>query len=117
MIPLATTTLTVTRDESNGQAADPGEPYDPYDPSGTTPTVVAAGVRATIGVPSATVGLAGGDRVAYSAKFVADPSDIEPADTVTDTAGTVWSVLWARQAGTFGLGHTEGELRLVTGAV
>ncbi len=111
-ITLAMTTISVARVDTT-----PGDDdvYDPYDPDTNPPTTIAAGVRATIGTPTATVDLVGGTQVAYSATIACDPCDLEPEDTVTDTAGTVWTVMWARLVQGFGLDHIEGELRLVTG--
>jgi hypothetical protein len=114
MIPLATSQITVNRVE--GTAADSFDPYDPYDPTQPAPTVIVTGVRAVIGTPSASEVLAGGDRVVYASELMCDPCDLQAADTVTDTSGTVWTVLWARLVVGFGLDHMQGQLRLVQGA-
>lgn len=112
MIPLALTLLTVQR-----VTPVPGDSgiIDGYDPE-PAPVTVASGIRAVIGQPSASVVLAGGDRVVYSATFAADPCSIEPGDVVIDSTGTVWSALWSRSVVGLGLSHTAGELRLVSGA-
>jgi hypothetical protein len=111
-IPLALTTLTIQR--VTPVVGDDDE-YDGYDSGQPAPVTVASGIRATIGEPSASVVLAGGDRVVYSATFAADPCQIEPGDTIIDGFGTTWSALWSRTVFGLGLSHTQGELRLVTG--
>lgn len=109
MIPLATTTITVTRADMTGAA-------DPYDPDPPAPTVVASGVRAVIGAPKATTKLSGGTKVDYTATLRCDPCTITGGDTVTDAGGTAWLALWAIEVDALGLDFIEGELRLQTGA-
>lgn len=110
-IPIATTTLTVTR---LVYATD----VDPYDDPQPAPTTTATGVRAVIGTPSANVALSGGQRVEYSAKLTCDPCDIQPGDQVTDAQGGQWEVLWAKpNPGLFGWSFINGDLRLVQGAI
>ena len=109
MIPLATTTITVTREEGIVDV-------DPYDPNPPAPTTVAAGIRAAISAPTANVALSGGDRVVYTASLRCDPCDITNDDVLTDGTGTVWSVLWARRETAAGLDFILGQLRLVQGA-
>lgn len=112
-IPLATTTVTVTRVPET--PPDGNDPYDPDDPNPPAATTVAIGVRATIAAPTANVALSGGDKVVYSAGFVTDPADIGPDDRLADADGTTWTVLWARPAPGF-LPHIQGQARLVVGA-
>lgn len=110
-IPLALLTLTIQRVTP---VAGDDDQIDGYD-SQPAPTTIASGIRAVIGQPSANVVLSGGDRVVYSASFSADPTDIQPGDTIIDSTGIVWSALWSRSVFGLGLSHTSGELRLVTG--
>ena len=108
-VPLATTAITVERVVTTTDE-------DGYDPNAAAPTPLAKHVRATISVPTGAVQLAGGDRVVTTATLHCDPTDLQSQDTVTDEGdGTVWTVLWARQYGAFGLGHTLAQLRLVQG--
>lgn len=111
-IPLSLLTIQVQR--STPIASD-DDIADGYDAAGAA-VIVASGVRAVIGQPSASVVLAGGDRVVFSATFNSDPCDIQPGDTVVASDGTRWIALWSRFSGGFGLDHQEGELRLVQGA-
>lgn len=109
-IPIATTTITVTRVEA-------GDTVDPYDgPSDQpAPTTVATSVRAAIGPPTATTGLTGGRRVEYEARLVADPCNIAPGDSVVDAGGNEWTLVWARRVTAFGTDHMLGSLRTTTG--
>jgi len=111
-IPVATTTIAVARTTDTASLADP---YD-LDPSTTSTAIVASGVRAVISPPTATVGLVGGAREEYDAKLTCDPCDIQAGDTVTDSAGNAWTVLWALPFDAFGLDHVQGGLRMVSGA-
>lgn len=108
-IPLATTTVTVTR-------VPPDATRDGYD-APPAPVTVASGIRATISGPKSRVNLAGGQRVVSDASFHTDPADIQPGDTLTDaTSGRAYSVLWAQQRYELGLGYCYGDLRIVSGA-
>lgn len=109
MIPLATTTITVTRIEA-------GANVDPYDPDPPAPTTVATDIRAVISPPTASVGLSGGNRVEYGAALRCDPVSLLAGDTVTDSTGTAWMVLWAREVNALGLSFMESKLRLIEGA-
>lgn len=113
-IPLALVTLTIQR--VTPVAGDDGI-YDAYDSGQPAPVTIASGIRAVIGQPSASVVLTGGDRVVYSATFDCDPADVQPADTIIDSTGTVWVVEWARLVSGLGLSHVNGSLRLVLGAM
>lgn len=110
-LPLATTTVTVSR------SVLPDPDTDPTDADYPTPSVVQTGLRATIGTPSASASDQGGTRVVYTAQMTTDPADIRPRDLITDADGTQWSVLWARNSGALGLQITQARLQLVTGAV
>lgn len=114
VIPIASTTITITRSSIDGDVEQPADPYDP-----TPPVVseVASGVRAVIGVPSATTTLVGGTREVYQAKLTCDPVDLQAGDVVTDDEdGTAWTVLWARPSSGFGLDNMLAQLRLTVGA-
>jgi hypothetical protein len=110
-IPLSSTRITVTR--STG--ADQGT-LDPYDSPAPAIETVATGVRARVSEPTADTKLSGGQRVVWTARLVADPTDIRAGDTVTDSEGTVWTVLWASERTGIGLDHTSAGLRMTEGA-
>lgn len=108
-IPLATTTITVTRSANDGTT-------DLYDAPAAA-TTVASGVRAVITGPSSRTSLVRGQRVVVSAGFRADPCDIQTGDVLTDaTSGAVYEVLWALSRYELGLGYTYGDLITVNGA-
>lgn len=110
-LPLATTVVSIARSE-------PASPNtDPTDDAYPAPQVVQSGLRATIATPSASASDQGGTRVVYTAAMTTDPADIRPRDQVTDADGTVWTVLWARNSGAFGLQITQVRLQLVSGVV
>lgn len=112
-IPLALTKLTIQR-----VIPVPGDDgiIDGYDSSEPAAVTVVSGVRAVIGKPSASVVLAGGDRIVYTSTFNSDPCSIQAGDVVIDDTGTQYRCQWARPSSGFGLDNMEGELRLVTGA-
>lgn len=105
-IPLATSSITVTRVE---EAAN----TDPYDTNPPSPTTTAAGVRAVISPPSASVALSSANQVVSAARLTCDPCDIAAGDTIQDSAGLAWVVLWARRVTAVGLDFMEGQLRMV----
>lgn len=109
MIPLATTTLSISR-----------VPDDPTRDGTDTPpaaATVATGVRAVIGNPSGSQNITSGDRTVVTFPFTTDPADITADDTLTDeqTLDT-YRVMWARTRHGLGLDHTEGECEQVAGA-
>jgi hypothetical protein len=107
VIPLATTTITITRQDPT---------VDGYAPTKSV-TTVAAGVRAAITGPSGTTILTGGTRTEYTWVFNADPCDVKVADVVTDDAtGTAYTVDWITARTGLGLDHVNGRLKLVQGA-
>lgn len=110
MIPLATTTVHVTRTYA-GDSVD-----DPYtDP--VTAYVTASNVRAVIRIGGGSAKLVGGQRVVYPATLYCDPCDVLPGDTVTDdTLAQDWFVLEARQRNHIGFAFVEVGLRGVEGA-
>lgn len=112
-IPLHLTLLTIQRVTPVPGDDDQEDGYDAGQPA---PATIASGIRAVIGQPSASVVLAGGDRIVYTATFAADPCDIRPGDTVIDSAGTLWRCQFSVLNTGLNLDHQEGELRLVTGA-
>lgn len=111
MIPIATSTGTVTRVED---AVD----VDPYDPPSdhVAPTTIASGVRGVISPPGGTARLVGGTRVVYDAKLTCDPTELKPEDLWIDSGGLTWTVLFASQINALGMVHTAAAVRLVTGA-
>lgn len=89
---------------------------DGYEEVTQRPSQIATKVRATIGLPSAAPNLVGGDRIVTNSTMVCDPCDIAPNDTVTDSQGTVWTVLTVVPQVGLGMNHFTVALRLVTGA-
>lgn len=109
MIPLATTTITVSR-----VPRDPTR--DGYDTAPAAVPVV-AGLRAHIGSPSGSQNIATGDRTVVTFALDADPADIQADDTVTDdTTGQTYRVIWARSRVALGLDHVQGAIEQVGGA-
>jgi hypothetical protein len=105
-IPLATTTITISRKRDDD---------DPYD----TPTVrpVANGIRAVIGSPSGRDRIIGGDQSAITAKLDCDPCDLRHYDVVTDDVTAVeYGVVWVTTRIGLGLDHLEAGLTAVQGA-
>jgi hypothetical protein len=108
MIPLATTTVTVTR--SGSTAYDDG--YDTL----PAPTIVAAGVRAHLSAPSGREAVDGGSAQTVQWRLTCDPVDLHHADTVTDdSTGDVWDVVWAQTRTALGLAHTVAGLTRASG--
>ena len=106
-IPLATTTITVSR-----VAADPER--DPADEQPAA-TPVASGIRAHLS------GLTGAENFptqeVISRKLICDPTDLEHGDTVhDDTTGLDYQVVYAEQRVGLQMDHTEAGLKKVTGA-
>lgn len=106
-IPLATTTITISRPPDDTDV-------DGYDAPGTQ-TLIASGVRAQISSPSGRNTVLVGNRTVYVWKITADPCDLRSDDTVTDAEGEVFRVQWARQRRGLGLDHTTGGLIQVEG--
>ncbi|HEX3539653.1 MAG TPA: hypothetical protein VHT75_04340 [Acidimicrobiales bacterium] len=109
MIPLATSTITVSRVEAPANT-------DPYDPGQPAPTTIATGVRAVVSPPTADATLSGGNKVVYAARLRCDPCGVAAGDTVADSTGITWICLWARRVTAVGLDFIEGQLRMVEGA-
>lgn len=107
MIPLATTTISITRPPDTANV-------DGYDTTGD-PTTVITGVRAQISSPSGRNTITVGNRTVYVWKITADPCDLRSDDTVTDADGNTFRVQWARQRRGLGLDHTTGGLIQVEG--
>ena len=112
MIPVATTTITVTRHALLSTE-------DPYDAATGSPTTVATGVRANIAVASGDeriAGRSGQESIAF--RLRADPVDLVHGDTVVDeTTDESYAVTFARTryTGDVALDHTIAELRQVSG--
>ena len=109
MIPLATTTVTVSRSSQDGTK----------DLRSTiTWSTYAAGVRAHIGEPAGVETVAGGSREDVAFRLDCDPCAIRHDDRVTDdSTGEVYTVEWVKQREGLGLDHTVAQLRQVTDRV
>lgn len=109
MIPLATTTLTVSR-----VPADPTR--DGYDTQPAAAPVV-TGLNAVIGNPGGSQNITAGDRTVVTFPLTTDPADIQADDTILDEqTGEQYRVMWARNRSGLGLDHVEGEVEQVAGA-
>ncbi len=109
MIPLATTTVTVTEPESDDQWA---EPYG--DPGGAQRVVTAAGVRAVIGRPSGREQRAGGDQSIWDFELVCDLVPVSRLAEITDeNTDLTYQVVWVMPYPDF----VQAGLRLVQGEV
>jgi len=121
LIPVCTTTITVTRPES-------GDPNSGVDLDSETdlvpPTVsivtVAEGVRAHFNAGSGTrLFGAGGEREHVSFKFHCDPlpddETVFGGDTLTDSFGVDYVVLWCRAHRGIGFSYLKGECYQQTG--
>lgn len=112
MIPLATTTITVTRNTLLATA-------DPYDPVTASPETVASAVRAHLSAPGGFEtqrGQSAQEDVAW--RLSCDPCDLTNDCTVTDdNTGDTYEVEWARIRLGLGLDHVAAALRQVAGVV
>lgn len=111
-LPVATTTVAVTRAQGAAVGKDPADPDYPA----VTPVAGLAALRANIGTPTAAVAEAGGTRVVYTAELVTDPADLQARDVLTDADGNTWNLLWAKAASHFGIAVMVGRVELVVGA-
>lgn len=103
MIPLATTTITVTRPGSTAY-------QDGYTPA-PAPTPVAAGVRAHLSAPSGAEAVQGGSAETVQWRLTCDPVDLHHADTIVDdSTGDTFEVVWARSRPGLGVDHTVAGL-------
>lgn len=110
MIPLATTTVTVSRPGSDA--------YDDGYSTVTAPTQVAAGVRAHLSAPAGSERVQGGQAETVEWRLSADPVDLRHGDTlVDDRTGDRFQVVWARTRNTLGLAHTVAGLTQSSGVV
>lgn len=117
MIPIATTTITVTR-EARPATEDPlGEGYDEPEDRDDTAATIAGGVRAVIATGSGNGSKAGGESEQVEFRLTCDPCPLSYLDTVTDdTTGDVYEVRWATETpGVAGLGHVAAGLRTTKG--
>lgn len=106
-VPLATTTITVTR---------PAVGDDPYDGAVSTSTI-ATGVRAHISAPSGREQRQGGSQETVDFRLDCDTVDLRHGDTVTDAAGEAYEVIWAQPRAAFGLDHVAAGVRQAGSAV
>lgn len=107
MIPLATTTVTVTSQTE----AEPGE--------GITTATRVSGVRATIAAPSGNeIAAPGGGSETIDAVLLCDPgTGIAHTDRVTDAEGNAYEVAWVDTRVGLGLNHTKAGLVRRSGLV
>lgn len=106
MIPLASTTVTVTRTVGTG---------DPYEPASRT--TIAQDVRAHVSAPNGTSERVGGAQEVVDAVLYVEASPaLKPADVVLDnTAGETYTVTWVRVRRGLGLDHQQAGLVGVKG--
>lgn len=110
MLPLSTTTFTISRSANDGTV-------DLYDAQ-PAPSTVASGVRGVMVAPTARADVLRGERVVATAGFRADPTDVQEGDTlVDDTTGIAYTVVWAANRYELGLRYSYGNLINVRGAV
>ena len=122
MLPLASTTVTITRysDGSANSSYELDSETDLLEPTASLVTVV-SNLRAQINAPSGskTFGPTGGkERVTF--KFKTDvPTDatIMGGDTMTDAQANVYTVAWARVRAVFNTTWVEGQCYQVVGAM
>lgn len=110
-IPMATTTITVTRDAL--LATD-----DPYDVPSGGPVTVAQGVRANISIAGGDERITGRSAVeTVTFRLRCDPVDLVHGDSVVDeTTNETYAVTFARtRRDTVGLDHTLADLVQATG--
>lgn len=108
MIPVATTTISVTR---------PTVADDPYDGAATSATV-ASKVRAHISTPSGREQQRGGSQESIDLRLDCDSVDLQHTDVVVDdTTGETFQVVWAESRVGLGLDHVEAGLRRTGAAV
>lgn len=122
-LPFSTHAVTVTRKVSD---TDPDSEQDldsetDYIPASTHIATVATAVRAVIsgGVGDRAFG-PGGEREIVKYKFRCDPlpSDVILGDDVlTDEAGNIYVVKWARVRTDLGINYTEGDCYQEVGAL
>ena len=100
MIPLATTTISITSQTE----AEPGE--------GITTATRASSIRATIAAPTGAEQAApGGGSETIDAVLLCDPgTGIAHTDRVTDAEGNAYEVVWVDTRVGLGLGHTKAGL-------
>lgn len=111
MIPIATTTIKVTRVPTEVD----GDPVDPYDPQPEAEEV-AAGVRAVISSPTGRERNIGGTQQAVEFSLSCDPVELRHTDTVQDeVSGELYQVVWVTQRVGFGRDHTRAGLKQVEG--
>jgi hypothetical protein len=115
-VAIATTRIDVTR-PARPSTEDPyGDGYDEPEDRDDSSATVATGVRATISPASVVGSNSGGESQVAEFRLACDPCDVTYRDTVTDTEGQTFEVLWAVSSpGVAGLGHVEAGLRIISG--
>lgn len=103
-LPLSTTTVTVKRRPTAGDAFDR--------PAHAT---IRTGLRATIGGQTGTETNGDGTSSQVTARLVCDPYDLHHDDLIVDdTTLLTWEVLWVARRTALGVDHTAADLLLVT---
>jgi hypothetical protein len=111
-IPFGTTLISIVR----SVLSDIADPYGEDTPYPTPSTfVVATGIRAVVGVPSANPILTIGDRIVYTSKLICDPCDLQESDLVTESSGRIWLALGPTPFGAFAISGQQAILRQVEG--
>lgn len=103
-LPLSTTTVTVKRRPTTGDAFDR--------PAHET---IRTGLPATIGSHTGSETNGDGTSSQVTAPLVCDPFDLHHDDLVVDdTTGETWEVVWAARRNGLGIDHTAADLLQVT---
>lgn len=108
MLPVATTTVTITRWT--------GQDGDPYEVGRSVATSVT--VEAVIGSPSGSLRGAGGARSEVDAVLHVPAGTLLPADATVldDQTGRTWRVAWVEERPGLGIDHVRAGLVRVSGA-
>ncbi len=113
-IPLSSTTITIKRAPADLDGTDP---YDPPSIDVDDLDTVETGVRALFASPSGTELGPAGSQESVDWKLLADPCDLQHADTVVDdTTGRLYGVVWAKPRPDEDLAHVVAGVNEVEGA-
>lgn len=114
-LPLATTTIAISR----GRVAD--QYADPYEGGGAADRdTVDSGIRAVIDAPTGREYVAGGEQTVTTFRLLADPCDLRRTDVVVDERSSItYRVMWTLPYyNPFGnADHVEAGLELVEGLI
>lgn len=104
-IPLATTTITVKRASTTGDAFDRSDP-----------TTIRTGLRAVIGGQTGQEAVRDGSSEQVTVRLVCDPYDLHHDDVIVDeTTQEQWEVVWCARRQGLGVDHTAADLLKITG--